>query len=144
MPPPRVWLLCHFSLKRDLHFALFGLGLSLVFRGTKGVYECICRFNRDLKHRQQNGRQWSRPRHSGPRVSLSAGKTKFKQCSFPDRQRLFLCEELCLVTVLLWGRKRDLHAKSVVLYLRFRDNGKPPWISSSTKAGQRFDNLTHA
>ena len=40
--------------------------------------------------------------------------------------------------------KSDLQAKSIVLYLRFSDNGKPPWISSSTKAGQRFDNLTHA
>ena len=36
------------------------------------------------------------------RASFLAGKTKFKQCSFPDRRRLFLCEELCLVRVLLW------------------------------------------
>ena len=41
-------------------------------------------------------------------------------------------------------KKSDLHAKSIVLYLRFSDDGKPPWISSSTKAGRRFDNLTHA
>ena len=27
----------------------------------------------------------SRPRPTRPRVSFSAGKTKFKQCSFPDR-----------------------------------------------------------
>ena len=40
----------------------------------------------------------SQPRQTGPRVSFSAGKTKFKQCSFPDRRRLFLCEELCHVT----------------------------------------------
>ena len=43
----------------------------------------------------------SQPRQSGLRVSLSAGKTKFKQCSFPDRRRPFLCEKLSLVTVLL-------------------------------------------
>ena len=42
-------------------------------------------------------------------------------------------------------KKSDLHAKSIVLYLRFiSDDGKPPWISSSTKAGKRFDNLTNA
>ena len=41
-------------------------------------------------------------------------------------------------------KKSDLHAKSIVLYLRFSDDSKPPWISSSTKAGKRFDNLTHA
>ena len=42
----------------------------------------------------------SQPRQT---VTLfSAGNTKFKQCSFPDRRRLFLCKELCLVTELLW------------------------------------------
>ena len=41
-------------------------------------------------------------------------------------------------------KKSDLHAKSVVLYLSFSHDGKPPWISSSTKAGKRFDNHTHA
>ena len=40
-------------------------------------------------------------------------------------------------------KKSDLQAKSIVLYLRFSDDGKPPWISSSTKAGRRFDNFTH-
>ena len=39
-------------------------------------------------------------------VSFSAGKTKFKQCSFPDRRRLFLCEGVCLVTALF------MHSKS--------------------------------
>ena len=53
----------------------------------------------------------SQPRQTGPRVSFSAGKTKFKQCSFPDRRRLFLCEELCLATVLLW------HSKTVICML---------------------------
>ena len=43
----------------------------------------------------------SQSRQKGPRVSFSAGKTKFKQCSFPDRRRIFLCEQVCLVTVLL-------------------------------------------
>ena len=39
----------------------------------------------------------SQSRQTGPRVSFSAGKTKFKQCSFPERRR----EGVCLVTVLL-------------------------------------------
>ena len=34
------------------------------------------------------------------------------------------------------GKKSDLQPKSIVLYLRFSDDGKPPWISSSTKAGR--------
>ena len=42
------------------------------------------------------------------------------------------------------GEKSDLHAKNIVLYLPFNDDGKPPLISSSKKAGRRFDNLTHA
>ena len=50
----------------------------------------------------------SQPRQTGPRVSFSAGKTKFKQCSFPDRRRLLLCEELCLVTVLLGHSKTSV------------------------------------
>ena len=50
----------------------------------------------------------SQPRQTGPRVSFSAGKTKFKQCSFPDGRRLFLCEELCLVTVLLGHSKTSV------------------------------------
>ena len=49
-------------------------------------------------------------RQTGPRVLFSAGNMKFKQCSFPDRQRLFLCEELCLVTVLLWHSKTSVIA----------------------------------
>ena len=53
----------------------------------------------------------SQPRQTGPRVSFSVGKTKFKQCSFPDRRRLFLCKEVCLVTVLLW------HSKTSVIYI---------------------------
>ena len=34
--------------------------------------------------------------------------------------------------------------KTIVLYLRFRHNGKSPRISSSTKAGRRFDYVAHA
>ena len=41
-------------------------------------------------------------------------------------------------------KKSDLRAKSIVLYLLFSNDGKPPWISSSTKAGRHFDNFTHA
>ena len=53
----------------------------------------------------------SQPRQTGPRVSFLVGKTKFRQCSFPDRRRLFLCKELCLITVLLW------HSKTSVIYI---------------------------
>ena len=53
----------------------------------------------------------SQPRQTGPRVSFSVGKTKFKQCSFPDTRRLFLCKEVCLVTVLLW------YPKTSVIYI---------------------------
>ena len=53
----------------------------------------------------------SQPRQTGPRVSFSVAKTKFKQCSFPDRRRLFFCKEVCLVTVLLW------HSKTSVIYI---------------------------
>ena len=57
----------------------------------------------------------SQPRQTGSRVSFSAGKTKFKQCSFPDRRRLFPCKELCLVTDLLW------HSKTSVICISFDD-----------------------
>ena len=49
----------------------------------------------------------SQPRQTGRRVSFSAGKTKFKQCSFPDRRRLFRSEELCLVRA--FQDVRNLH-----------------------------------
>ena len=42
-----------------------------------------------------------------------AGKTKFKQCSFPARRLLFLCEELCLVTVLLWHSKTSVISRGI-------------------------------
>ena len=41
-------------------------------------------------------------------------------------------------------KKSNLHEKSIVLYLRFSEDGKPPSISLSMKAGRCFDNLTHA
>ena len=53
----------------------------------------------------------SQSRQTGPKVSFSAGKTKFKQCSFPDRRRLFLCEGVCPVTALF------MHSKSSVIFL---------------------------
>ena len=31
----------------------------------------------------------SQSRQTGPKVSFSVGKTKFKQCSFPDRRTTF-------------------------------------------------------
>ena len=64
--------------------------------------------NRDLKHRQRNGRRRRfGTKQTGPRVSFSAGKTKFKQGSFRDRRRLFVCEEVCLVTA--FKGLRNLH-----------------------------------
>ena len=45
----------------------------------------------------------SQPRQTGSRVSFSEGKTKFKQCNFPDRRRLFLCKEQ---SILLWHSKK--------------------------------------
>ena len=47
-----------------------------------------------------------------------AGKTKFKQCGFPARRRLFLCEELCLVTVLLWHSKTSVICRGIYCSLR--------------------------
>ena len=47
--------------------------------------------NRDLSiDNETDDDDASEPRQTGPRVSFSAGKTKFNQCSFPDRRRLFL------------------------------------------------------
>ena len=45
VPPQRVGVLCRFGLKTSIDFALFGLGLGMVFEETTGVYERICRFN---------------------------------------------------------------------------------------------------
>ena len=60
------------------------------------IFTCFQFFIRDLRRRQRNGqrRRFITEADWG-KVSLSDGKTKFKQCSFPDRQRLFLCEEVC-------------------------------------------------
>ena len=63
----------------------------------------------DLKHLLDNDtNDVSQPRQTSPRVSFTAGKTKFKQWSFPDRQRVFLSETFCLVTVLLWHSKTSV------------------------------------
>ena len=75
----------------------------------------FCRFmhsmreNKDLEHRQRN-MMTTFQNQTGRRVLFSVGNMKFKQCSFPDRQRLFLCEELFLVTVLLWHSKTSVIA----------------------------------
>ena len=45
VPPQRVWFLRRFSLKTGIHFAHFGLELGMVFEGTTGAYERICRLN---------------------------------------------------------------------------------------------------
>ena len=44
VPPQRVWFLRLFSLKTGIDFAHFGLETGMVFKGTTGVYERICRF----------------------------------------------------------------------------------------------------
>ena len=41
----RVGFLHRFGLKTGIHFANFGLESGMVFEGTTGVYERICRFN---------------------------------------------------------------------------------------------------
>ena len=45
MHPQRVWFLRRFGLKTGIYFAHFGLESGMVFEGTTGVYERICRFN---------------------------------------------------------------------------------------------------
>ena len=57
-----------------------------------------------------------RNRGTGLRVSFSAGKTKFKQCSFPDRRRLFLCEEVCLICYSLVMAFKDLRNLHLISY----------------------------
>ena len=45
MPLQRVGFLRHFDLKTGIDFAHFGLELSMVYKGTKVVYQCVCHFN---------------------------------------------------------------------------------------------------
>ena len=45
MKPQRVWFLCRFGLKTDTDFDHFDLESGMLFEGTTGVYERICRFN---------------------------------------------------------------------------------------------------
>ena len=45
MQPQRVCFLRRFGLKTDTDFAHFDLESGLIFEGTTGVYERICRFN---------------------------------------------------------------------------------------------------
>ena len=75
------------------------------FSPTKSCQESLGILSIDNESDEDDALQ---PTQTGARVSFSAGKTKFKQCSFPDRRRLFLCEELCLVTVLLWYSKTSV------------------------------------
>ena len=42
--PKGVWFLRRFGLKAGIDFAHFGLESGMVFKGTTGVYERICRF----------------------------------------------------------------------------------------------------
>ena len=45
VPLHQVGFLRRFGLKTGIHLAHFGLGSSMVFEGTTGVYERIYRFN---------------------------------------------------------------------------------------------------
>ena len=74
-------------------------------------------YNRDLKHRHEtDDYDASQPRQTGLRVSFSAENTKFKQCSFPDRRRLFLCEEVCLICYSLVMAFKDLRNLHLISY----------------------------
>ena len=66
----------------------------------------------------------SQSRQKGPRVSFSAGKTKFRQCSFPDRGRLFLCGEVCVVTALLRAFKYLCNLHLIIYDGGLIDSGK--------------------
>ena len=41
-----VWFLCCFGPKTGIDLAHFGLESGLVFKGTMGMYDCTCHFNR--------------------------------------------------------------------------------------------------
>ena len=43
--PQTVWFLGLFGLKTGIHFAHFGPESGMIFEGTTGVYERICRFH---------------------------------------------------------------------------------------------------
>ena len=45
VPPQTVWFLGLFGLKTGIHFTHFGPESGMVFEGTTGVHERICRFN---------------------------------------------------------------------------------------------------
>ena len=45
VPPHRVGFMRRFGLKKDIHFAHFGLESGMVFGGTTGVYEHFYHFN---------------------------------------------------------------------------------------------------
>ena len=47
----------HFGLKTDIHFVYFGLRSGMVFEGTMGMYERICRFNSILMSKKERGMQ---------------------------------------------------------------------------------------
>ena len=48
----------------------------------------------------------SQPRQTEPRVSFSAGKTKFKQCGFLDRRRLFFFAKIVILLQSCYGIQR--------------------------------------
>ena len=50
----------------------------------------------------------SQSRQTGPKVSFSAGKTKFKQCSFPDRRTTFSLRRSLSCYSLVTGIQRPL------------------------------------
>ena len=45
---PKGWgFLHHFGLKTGIHFVYFGLESGMVFEGTSGVFELICRLSKE-------------------------------------------------------------------------------------------------
>ena len=54
------------------------------------------------------------------------GKRSLSSAASQTDNDFFFAKNFVLLQSCYGGKKRDLHAKSVVLYLRFRDNGKPP------------------
>ena len=112
-PVGHCFLCCNQSLSAVMWSLRFPFFWSCVCHNTRFITLRTRPVNIDRKQTFDNKTDdgdVSQPRQTGPRVSFSAGKTKFiKQRSFPDR-RLFPWEELCLVAALLWPSKTSVIA----------------------------------
>ena len=60
MPAHRVGVFRRFGLKTGIDFAHFGLESGMVFEGTTGVYERICRFNFKWVRKKEKYVNWKR------------------------------------------------------------------------------------